>query len=308
MISSRDIAVTALAPIIWGSTYIVTTEFLPGDAPISLAMLRALLAGIVLMLIVRRLPDREWISRIVVLGALNFSIFWVLLFVAAYRLPGGVAATVGSIQALFVIFLSRAVLGTQVRVLAVVAAVMGMGGVALLLLTPSDALDPLGVIAGLGGAASMAAGSVLSRRWRAPVPAITFTSWQLMAGGVLLLPFAVAFEPSIASYSPTSFLALAYLSIIGAALTYVLWIRGLDRIPLTAVSALGFLSPLSAVALGWLCLGQTLSVGQFAGALIVLTSVWFGQRAATNDNAGERSLTSVSKRSSSVNFGVRRRC
>ena len=91
MPSRQDIAVTALAPIIWGSTYIVTTEFLPPDIPLTVAMLRALVAGLLLLLLVRQLPGRERIGRIFILGALNFAVFWALLFISAYRLPGGVA-------------------------------------------------------------------------------------------------------------------------------------------------------------------------------------------------------------------------
>ena len=56
-------------------------------------MLRALPAGLLLLLFVRQLPQGVWWPRVFLLGALNFSVFWAMLFVAAYRLPGGVAAT-----------------------------------------------------------------------------------------------------------------------------------------------------------------------------------------------------------------------
>lgn len=49
--------------------------------------------------------------------------------------------------------------------------------------------------------------------------------------------------------------------------------------PSSAVSALGLLSPVSASALGFLVLGQALTVVQAVGALLVLASVWLGQRA-----------------------------
>ena len=95
-----DVLITAIAPAIWGSTYLVTTEFLPADHPLHVAMLRALPAGILLLLFVRQLPQGIWWLKVFVLGGLNFSIFWWLLFEAAYRLPGGVAATLGAIQPL----------------------------------------------------------------------------------------------------------------------------------------------------------------------------------------------------------------
>ncbi len=274
-----DLLLTALAPAIWGSTYVVTTLMLPQDYPLTVAMLRALPAGVLLLLAVRQLPQGIWWLRAFILGALNFSVFWALLFVAAYRLPGGVAATLGAIQPLVVILLARTLLGTPVRSLSVLAALGGLGGVALLVLTPKAALDPVGIAAGLTSAVSMALGTVLSRRWQPPVSALTFTSWQLTAGGLLLVPLAFAAEPALPPLTTLNVLGIAYLGLIGAALTYVLWFRGVARLEPAVVSSLGFLSPISAVLLGWGLLGQRLNAAQIAGMAIVVASVWLSQRA-----------------------------
>ena len=275
----RDILLTAIAPTVWGSTYLVTTELLPPDHPLMMAMLRALPAGLLLLLIVQRLPPAAWIGRVALLGALNFSIFWALLFVAAYRLPGGVAATVGAVQPLLVVLLASPVLGRAITGLSVAAAVLGVIGVALLVLGPEAALDPWGVAAGLGGAASMAAGTVLSRRWQPPVPPLTFAAWQLTAGGLLLLPVALLAEPALPALSTANLSGILYLTLIGGAATYLLWFRGVARLEPAAVSTLGFLSPLSAIILGWWALGERLDGIQLAGAGIVLVSVVLGQRA-----------------------------
>ncbi|KWU17666.1 EamA family transporter [Achromobacter xylosoxidans] len=278
MSRSTDLLLTATAPAIWGSTYVVTTLMLPQGYPLTVAMLRALPAGLLLLLAVRQIPRGIWWLRSAILGALNFSIFWALLFVAAYRLPGGVAATLGAIQPLIVILLARALLGTPVRGLAVLAALAGIGGVALLVLGPKAALDPVGVAAGLASAASMALGTVLSRRWQPPVSALAFTSWQLTAGGALLLPVALLAEPALPPVTTLNVLGIAYLGLIGAALTYVIWFRGLARLEPAVVSSLGFLSPVSAVLLGWALLDQRLSAAQMAGMAIVVGSVWLSQR------------------------------
>ncbi|MCA1241572.1 EamA family transporter [Stappia stellulata] len=274
-----DILATALAPAIWGSTYIVTTELLPPGHPLTLAVLRALPAGLLLLAVVRQLPPPEWIGRILVLGALNFAVFWSLLFVAAYRLPGGVAATLGAVQPLLVLFLARAALGSPVTLLSVAAALAGLCGVALLVAGPAAALDPVGVFAGLGGAAAMAGGTVFSRKWQPPVPLLTFTAWQLTAGGLLLLPLALLVEPPLPALSGQNLAGLVYLGLIGAALTYYLWFRGLARLEPGPASALGFLSPATAVVLGWGVLGETLSSAQIAGALVVIASVLAAQSA-----------------------------
>lgn len=277
---ASDLLLTAIAPVVWGSTYIVTTQFLPNFSPMTVAMLRALPAGLLLLAIVRRLPTGIWWLRVFVLGALNISIFLSMLFVAAYRLPGGVAATVAAVQPLFAIFLAAALLASPIRPLSIVAALVGIGGVALLVLTPHAALDAIGVATGLAGAASMAVGNILTRKWQPPVSLLTFTAWQLSAGGLLLVPAVFLFEPAMPTPTATNLAGLAWLGLIGAALTYVLWFRGIARLESAVVSPLLFISPLTAVLLGWMILGQTLSFPQIVGIAFVIGSIWLSQRPA----------------------------
>jgi probable blue pigment (indigoidine) exporter len=274
------LALTALAPAIWGSTYVATTELLPAGYPLHVAMLRALPAGLLLLLIVRTLPHGHWWWRVTVLGALNFTFFWAMLFVSAYRLPGGVAATVGAVQPLIVIGLARVVMGRRITTASVLAALAGLVGVALLVLTPRAGLDPIGIAAGLAGALSMAAGTVLTRHWQPDVPALTFTAWQLTAGGLLLVPLAFMVEPSLPALTGLNLLGFLWLGLVGGALTYIIWFRGVARLEPAAAASLGFLSPLVATLLGWLLLGQSLSPLQVVGFVTVLASVWMAQRAS----------------------------
>jgi probable blue pigment (indigoidine) exporter len=274
---------TALAPIIWGSSYLVTTEYLPQGYPLTLAVLRALPVGLILLMLCRQLPSANWWLKIVILGALNFSIFWWLLFVSAYRLPGGVAATIGAIQPLLVLFLARGFLGSRINRNSIAAAISGIFGVALLLLTAKSTLDQIGLLAGVGGAISMAFGTVLSKKWLSEnkqnsVTPLTFTAWQLVAGGILLLPAAVILEPTLPNLSNENIFAFIYFGLVGAGLTYLLWFRGLAKLSPNAIAPLGFLSPVTAVFLGWIVLGQSLSVLQFVGAGIIFFSIWLSQR------------------------------
>lgn len=277
-----DLMLTAVAPAVWGSTYLVTTELLPHGYPLTAAMLRALPAGLLLLAFVGTLPKGKWLLRSFVLGALNFSVFWWLLFIAAYQLPGGVAATLGAIQPLVVLLLSKWLLAQHIRWLAVLAGIGGVVGVALLVLTPQAALDQVGMLAAFCGAVSMAFGTVLTRKWQPPVSSLTFTSWQLTAGGLLLLPAALWFEPSLPPMTVAHAAGFAYLGLIGGAVTYFLWFRGIARLSPSTVAPLGLLSPIAAVFLGWIALGQTLGIAQLMGAALVLVSVWYGQRAQSN--------------------------
>ncbi|MGF9566534.1 EamA family transporter [Neorhizobium sp. JUb45] len=278
MSKAVDLLLAAIAPVIWGTTYIVTSQMLPPGYPLTDAMLRALPAGLLLMALTRQIPPAAWLGRLVILGALNFSVFWAALFVAAYRLPGGVAATLGAIQPLIVLLLARFVLATPLNATRLLTAVAGIGGVALLVLGPTAKLDMVGVAAALIGALSMACGVVLTRRWKPPVSALTFTGWQLTAGGILLVPVASLLEPALPPLTALNIAGFAWLGLFGAALTYFLWFRGIERVGPQSVTGLGFLSPLTAVLLGWLVLGEALTPFQILGAAIVLVCVVAGAR------------------------------
>ncbi|QDQ29370.1 EamA family transporter [Chitinimonas arctica] len=275
-----DTLFTALAPVIWGTTYIVTTNLLPPDRPFTAALLRTLPAGLLLALYCRTLPARHEWGRLIALSALNIGFFQALLFVAAYRLPGGLAAVVGAIQPLLVMGMAWAMDSRRPPRLAAWAGVMGIVGMAALLLSPGSAWDPVGIAAALAGAACMAAGTFLARRWQPKVPLLAFTGWQLLAGGLMLVPVALIVDPPLPALSLVHVLGYAYLSLFGALLAYALWFRGIARLSPVAVSSLGLLSPLTAVTLGWALLGQSMTGVSLLGLLIVIGSILAVQKAS----------------------------
>ena len=271
-----DALTTAIGPVIWGSTYIVTTELLPPDRPFTAALLRTLPAGLLLVLWCRRGPawgDGVGWLRLLVLAALNIGAFQALLFVAAYRLPGGVAAVVGAVGPLVVMGLTWTLDHRRPPALALVAGVLGVMGMAALLLSPGARWDMVGVAAALVGTLCMAAGTFWSRRWRSDLPVLAFTGWQLLAGGVMLAPVAWAVDPPLPALTATHIAGYLYLSLAGALVAYALWFRGIARLPSVAVSSLGLLSPVTAVLLGWVLLGQAMTGVSLVGMLVVLVSI-----------------------------------
>lgn len=279
----RTAAVTALAavaPISWGTTYLVTTEFLPPDRPLLSGVLRTLPAGLVILLLSRTLPSGRWWGRSAVLGLFNIGAFNALLFVAAYRLPGGVAATLTSMQPLAVAGLALALLGERPTAWRLGWGVAGVAGIALMVLRAEAAFDLVGVVAGLAAAASMATGLVLTKRWGRPSGAglLSFTGWQLTAGGLLLAPLAAAFEGPPPGLDAAAVGGYLWLGGVGTVLAYALWFRGVGRLPVAAVSFLVLLSPVVATALGWLALGQPLTVLQTVGFLLAMASILAAQR------------------------------
>lgn len=277
--TARTSALTVLAPAVWGSTYLITTEFLPPDRPLLASTVRALPAGLVLLLITRTLPRGIWWWRAVVLGTLNIGAFFYLLFLAAYHLPGGVAALVMSVQPMIVLLLGAVLLGDAVRPAHIGACLLAAAGVAMLVLQPHAGLDGAGVVAGLLGALSMASGIVLTKKWGRPegVGLLTFTGWQLTVGGLALLPVTLLGEGLPDHLTRANVGGFLYLGVVGALLAYVLWFRGLSRLPALAASFLSFASPLCATVLGHLFLGQGLRPLQLLGAAGVVGAVVLAQ-------------------------------
>ena len=272
--------VTALTPMTWGTTYAVTTELLPPGRPLLAGVLRALPAGLLLLALTRRLPSGSWWWRSAVLGALNIGVFFALLFVAAYRLPGGMAAVLGAVQPLVVAGLTVLLLSERVSLRTVLAAVLGAGGVTLAVLTATARLDAVGLAAGLGGTASMAFGVVLTKRWGRPdASLLTTTGWQLTAGGLLLVPLALGVEGLPGAVTGVNVAGYAYLALVGTLLAYTIWFWGLERLPAAQVSLLGLLSPLVATVVGWAALDQRLTAVQVLGMLIAFSAVLAGSSA-----------------------------
>ncbi|WP_374373988.1 EamA family transporter [Tabrizicola sp.] len=82
---------------------------------------------------------------------------------------------------------------------------------------------------------------------------------------------------------------LAWLGLVGAAMTYSFWLRGIVRLGPSVVAMMGMLSPVSAVVLGWIWLDQYLTASQFLGAALVLAAVWLGQaRLTRGEGAGSK--------------------
>ncbi len=270
----RLILLTAIAPALWGTTYATSTAFLVPGHPLLTATLRALPAGLVLLAIGRRLPRGSWWWRSAVLGALNIGAFFAFLFVAADRLPGGVAAVIGGIQPLLVSALAARILGERMALRVIVAGTVGLAGVALIVLRADARLDAVGVAAALAGATCMAVGVVLAKRWGTDHPPLLTTSWQLLAGGILLAVATAVSEPlPVAPLTAVNVAGYAYLAFVGTALAYALWFRGLRALPARVPAFLGLLSPLVAVGIGIGWSGERLSAVQVLGMGLVLASV-----------------------------------
>lgn len=272
--------VTMLAPVLWGATYIITTEILPEGIPFTLAVIRCLPAGLILILICRYIPQSlEW-KKLILLSFFNFACFQALLFVAAYRLPGGLAAVLGALQPLVVLGLSWLVLSNVPPWISILACICALVGMVLLIVSPmlnTDVRwDVLGLAAALFGAISMGLGTFFSKHWQqqnSPMPLLAFTGWQLVIGGIMLMPLSLFIDPQLPLISTTHYFGFIYLGLFGTCLAYLFWFKGIQKLPTPAVSALGLMSPVTAIILGWVFLGESIEGWALVGLVTVIISI-----------------------------------
>lgn len=293
--TSRWAAVTAVAPIAWGSTYYVTQHFLPADQPLWGSALRALPAGLLLLAVRRELPRGDWWWRSLVLGTLNMGAFFALVYLSAQLLPTSLASTVMALSPAAMMALAWLALAERPHVLSVAGAVVGIGGVVLVFAAGIDSFDPLG-LAAAGAAMLMSAfGHVLTKKWGVTANVLSVTSWQLVAGGLVLLVAALVAEDPLPPLTPANAPAFAYVAVVATAVAFAAWFTGLRHLDAGAVGLIGLLNPVTGVLLGMVVAGELLTARQFAGLALVLTGVLLGQPGArrlfTHVKAGAIALT-----------------
>jgi probable blue pigment (indigoidine) exporter len=218
-------------------------------------------------------------ARFFILSVLYASGLFPLLFIAAYRLPGGVAAVINSLSPLLVVVISVPLLGSRIRAIQIAAGILGTAGVALLVLTSDARLDGVGLIAMAGAATMFGVATVLTKRWGRPegMTTIGVTGWIFLFAGLTLLPATLLIEGLPDHLTTRNIAGLLYLVLISGIVAYAVWFWGLERLSASAVTFLTLLNPVTAAVLGWVVLDQRLNHWQLLGAVIVLVSVVMGQ-------------------------------
>jgi probable blue pigment (indigoidine) exporter len=278
-ISWRAVTLTAFAPTAWGTTYLVTERFLPPDRPLLSATLRALPTGLVLLAMTRRLPHGVWWWRAALLGVCNIGMFFPLLFLAAYRLPGGLASTLQATSPLAVMALAALVIGERAGAGRVVAALVGLVGVGLLVLRSPGHIDGVGLAGAFGSVVVSALGFVLIKKWTPPVDMLTLVSWQLVAGGLALLPVTLLVEGPVPHLDARALSGYLWLMVAGTGVAYWCWFTGLRAMPAGAVSLIGLINPVVGTALGVVVAHEAFGVVQLLGTALVVVGIAAGQPA-----------------------------
>lgn len=247
--------------------------------PLWLGLARVGLAGVALLAVgQRRRPSQ--VGHTLVLGLLNFGLLFALQAVAAHRLTAGVAATLASAQALLVPLLALLCWREPVSARHGLAALVGIGGIALMGGAFTTPVDPIGMAASLSSALCAASGLMLVRRWRRTQTArqlLGDLGWQMLAAAAVLAPVAWAVHGSIplaAMSEPRTAALTAVIATVGTVLPFgALFLALHNGHSATAVSRSMLLAPVLATAAGWLVLDQSLRPTQLLGGAVVLAAL-----------------------------------
>lgn len=292
--SSPKLAVltTALAPISWGTTYIAVTEFLPPDRPLTLAALRVLPAGLALAALgyLRsgwRPRGVEW-RHTAAIAVFSFVLFFPLLIVSTYRMPGGVAAAAGGLQPLLVATFTGLAMRTRPSTRDLVIGAVAALGVMLVVGGPGTAFDAIGIGAAVAATVSFSIGVVLTKRLPTPIDRIAATGWQLTLSAIALVPLAWIVEGPLTGLNSRHIGAFAYLSLVTTGIAFVLWFSGIRRLPTAAPPLLGLAAPITGATLGWIVLDQSMTPLQIIGFAITITAIVTGVRIRSSDTTPHR--------------------
>ncbi|MGL6397080.1 DMT family transporter [Aeromonas veronii] len=265
------ILIALLAPLLWGSTYAVVSLYLTDYSPYWVAVWRALPAGLLLLLLHPRMPPLPW-GKQFLLAFCNIAAFFALLFLAAFRLPGAVAGTLGATLPLVLMLLAWLQDGTRPSLKWLLLGLMGLAGV-LLLLNPSANLDPVGVACAMLATVLIGQSSRWMRHW--PVnDLLALTAWQLLLGGLMLIPLAWWLAGTMPLPDPACVPGLLWLILLNTALGYWAWLWGLKHHGPEVMGMLALTNPMMAVSLGVLMVGETLDVSQWIGIGVILLSLF----------------------------------
>jgi probable blue pigment (indigoidine) exporter len=234
-------------------------------------------------------------------GYVQRRAFYPLIFLSAYGLPGGLAATIQAINPLFVVALAWPMVAERATSFRLIGAVVGLAGVTVLVFQTADGVTALGLAGAFGSVFISALGFLLVKRWAPPTDMLTMVSWQLVAGGLFLIPVALLVEGTPPAVDLRAIGGYLWIAVAGTGLAQWCWFRGLTRMPAGSVSIIGLINPVVGTALGVLFAAEVWGLTEAIGMALVLGGVVTGQgllRRSSSEPSADETLRPGALRSS----------
>lgn len=270
--------------LIWGTTWIFIKIGLEDLPPITFAVSRFLLSAVILLPVVyfARIAwpqtRREW-QLIVLTGILQFTVNYSTVFWAEQYITSGLAAVLQAMITVFGLVLAWIFLPneriTPLKIIAVMIGIVGVGVIFLDQLRVESAMAFAGSVAIVVGAYAAAQASILVKAKAAAIdPAMILLS-QMLCGLPALVIYALIAEgsPFAHNWGMRAVASVLYLSLAGTIAAFWLYYWLLARIESTKAMMISLVTPLIAVLVGNVFLGETLPPQTLIGGLLILSSI-----------------------------------
>jgi len=279
-----NIIVWLILCLIWGSTWIFIKIGLQDLPPISFAAARFLLAVAILFPIIKiwkfPLPKTrsEW-KLIAFTGFLQFSINYSLVFWSEVYISSGLAAVLQATITVFGLVLAWIFLPsekiTRLKVFAVLLGIVGVTVIFLDQLAVDNIMAFAGSVAIVVGAFAAAQASILIKAKGGGLHPASLVFAQMLCGLPAIIIYALVAEgnPLTFNWTWTAVLSVVYLTILGTIAAFWLYYWLLGRIESTKAMMISLVTPLLAVILGAIFLGEKLPPQTFFGGLLILASI-----------------------------------
>jgi drug/metabolite transporter (DMT)-like permease len=270
--------------LVWGSTYLAIKYTVAGLPPFLSMGARFLLAGTLLMGTVLALRGRAAfrVTRTQCATAALCGLFLLvggngLVAVAEQDVDSGLAALLIAGTPLWVVLL-RALLRDRPSVGTMAGLLLGMTGVAVLLLPGIQGAADLGpLLLVCLSSVLWSCGTVLATRRPMPADPFVTTVLQMAAGGAGLVVIGSLGGEwgrlDLAGTHPSSWVAFAYLVLVGSVVGYSAYVWLLARAPLSLATTYAYVNPAVAVALGALFRSEPLTANVLVGGAIIIAAV-----------------------------------
>lgn len=277
----------ALFCVLWSSAFAGAKLALADCPPLTLLMVRLVLAGAIMLIMApawdggRMRMRRRDLFALVFIGILNNAVYLGLNWTALTFTSSAYTAVLTSCLPLLVALGAGPLLGERLTLGKLGGIALGLVGVVIVLRSRlAGAHESLaGTLLIAGGVAALAAGT-LAFKYFAPRGGIwRGNAIQCLAGGVVLIPFALAGEnPADIHLTANLVGGLAFL-VVGVSIGgFGLWFYLLTRSSATAASSLHFLMPPLGLFFGWLLLGEAVPPLDFVGIVPIALGIWLVTR------------------------------
>lgn len=270
--------------IIWGSTYLfIRIGVKPGSGfpPLYLAGTRVLVAGLVLLGLAALQKKRLRLTRReTILLASSGILLWLggngLVSLAEQRVHSGIAALVIGATPIYVAIIESIIDRRKPSGLLIISLLVGFSGIGLLSAPTFMAgvqADVLSVVAILFGSLLWGVGSLLQSRKPVYVAPEVSSAYQHLFGAAALLLTAFISGSPLPNPIPEAWMAWGYLVIFGSIIAFTAFVRVLRMLPTNIAMTYAYVNPVIAVLLGWLVLGEKITVYTLGGMVFILLGV-----------------------------------